>query len=81
MVIIMMQNTVKKKGSLIFVLLVCTILVSVFFLSSLEGNPYTYNVNTFSSYDDLQDFLKNNLEINNYYGRSFDDASQSRPML
>jgi len=81
MVIIMMQKTVKKKGSLIFVLLVCTILVSVFFLSSLEGNPYTYNVNTFSSYDDLQDFLKNNLEINNYYGRSFDDASQSRPML
>ena len=81
MVIIMIQKTVKKKGSLIFVLLVCTILVSVFFLSSLEGNPYSYNVNTFSSYDDLRDFLKNNLEINNYYGWSFDDVSQSRPML
>jgi len=81
MVNIMMQNTVKKKGSMIFVLLVCTILVSVFFLSSLEGNPYSYNVNTFSSYDDLQDFLKNNLEINNYYGWGFDDASQSRSML
>ncbi len=74
MVIIMKEKTVKKKGSLIFVILVCTILVSVFFLSALESNPYSYNVKTFSSYEELRDFLKTNFESNNLYGWSLDDS-------
>jgi len=77
----MKEKKVRKKGSLIFVLLVCTILVSVFFLSALENNQYSYNVKTFSSYDELQDFLKSNYESNNYYGWTFDDSSQSRTFL
>ena len=76
----MKEKTVKKKGSLMFVLLVCAILISAFFLSSLEGNPYSYNVKTFSSYEELQDFLKNNYEYCNNYGWGF-DSSQARPFL
>ena len=81
MVIIMKEKTVKKKGSLVFVLLVCTILVSVFFLSAIESNPYSYDVKTFSSYEELQDFLKTNFGGNNLYGWSLDDSSQPRSFL
>ncbi len=54
------------KGILMLSILVCACLVTSFSLSSLSRGTYTYKLHTFSSYDELIDFLSRNSE--NYSG-------------
>ena len=64
----MEKKTTQITGILIVSLLVCTSLVAVITLSPQDKGAYTYKLNTFDSYDDLQSFLEKRMSS----GRSQD---------
>ena len=56
----------RIKGLMMLSILVCASLVTAFTLSSLSKGTYTYKLHTFSSYEELIEFLSHNSE--NYSG-------------
>ena len=67
-------KNVQIKGILILGMLVCASLVTAFSLSPLSRGTYTYELQTFSSYDELIDFLNSNYENYTGYGWLCGDA-------
>lgn len=69
----MEEKNVKIKAFIItYILLVATIIGAILFTKT-PNEDYSYQVKTFSSYDDLLDFLRTKYEnYNNYYQYSND---------
>ncbi|MBN2599205.1 MAG: beta-propeller domain-containing protein, partial [Candidatus Thermoplasmatota archaeon] len=67
----MEKKTTQILGILIGSLLVCTSLVAVIILSPQNKGAYTYELNTFESYDDLRSFLQKRFEANGDQGRYY----------
>ena len=65
----MSQKNGQIKGFMVSVMLVVVILVTAFALSPQSRGTYTYEINSFASYDELLDFLASNYDnYTNYYG-------------
>ncbi|MFA5102953.1 MAG: beta-propeller domain-containing protein [Candidatus Thermoplasmatota archaeon] len=67
----MEKKTTQILGILIGSLLVCTSLVAVIILSPQNKGAYTYELNTFESYDDLRSFLQKRFEADGGQGRYY----------
>jgi len=67
----MEKKTTQILGILIGSLLVCTSLVAVIMLSPQNKGAYTYELNTFDSYDDLRSFLQKRFEADGNQGRYY----------
>jgi uncharacterized secreted protein with C-terminal beta-propeller domain len=67
----MEKKTTQIIGILIGSLLVCTSLVAVIMLSPQNKGAYTYELNTFESYDDLRSFLQKRFEADGNQGRYY----------
>ncbi|HIH28889.1 MAG TPA: hypothetical protein HA260_03700 [Thermoplasmata archaeon] len=67
----MEKKITQITGILIVSLLVCASLVAVITLSPLDKGAYTYKLNTFESYDDLQSFLEKRISTGGNQGRLY----------
>jgi inhibitor of cysteine peptidase len=65
----MEKKTTQITGIFIVCMLTCTSLVAIITLSPLDKGAYTYKLNTFANYEDLQAFLQKRFETGGYYGR------------
>ena len=63
----MMKISKKNKESLIIVTVIALILSGSFGFAILTNKTFSYDVKTFSSYDELLDFLGNNNQKYNDY--------------
>jgi uncharacterized secreted protein with C-terminal beta-propeller domain len=51
------QKHVKIKSLTLLIVIICAILISAFMLTPVTGGNYTYALKTFTSYDELAEFL------------------------
>jgi inhibitor of cysteine peptidase len=70
----MEKKTTQFIGILIVSMLTCASLVAVITLSPLDKGAYTYKLNTFQSYDELQAFLQKRYEAGGNQGRFTSDG-------
>jgi inhibitor of cysteine peptidase len=70
----MEKKTTQFIGLLIVSMLTCASLVAVITLSPLDKGAYTYKLNTFQSYDELQAFLQKRYEAGADQGRFTSDG-------
>jgi inhibitor of cysteine peptidase len=65
----MEKKTTQITGILIVCMLTIASLVAIITLSPLDKGTYTYKLNTFTNYEDLQAFLQKRFETGGYHGR------------
>jgi uncharacterized secreted protein with C-terminal beta-propeller domain len=70
----MNKKSSQFKGIIILGLLICASLATAITLSSLGSGSFTYKIQTFSSYDELIDFLSRNNENFTGYGWYAEDS-------
>ena len=70
----MNEKNIQIKGILVLVILLGASLVTAFSLTSLDSRAYTYELKTFSSYDELLDYLSSNYDNYSDYGWSYKGA-------
>ncbi len=71
----MEKKTKQVTGILLVSMLVCTSLVALIVFSPLDQGAYTYELNTFQSYDELFSFLKKRFESAGTQGRYSDSIN------
>jgi len=54
----MRQSNYNRKGFVVLVIIVCATLTSAFAFTSITKSEFTYDLKTFSSYDELASFLQ-----------------------
>jgi inhibitor of cysteine peptidase len=71
-----MEKKTKQITGIFFVtMLMCTSLVALIVFSPLNKGAYTYELNTFQSYDDLRSFLEKRFESAGNQGRYYDSIN------
>ncbi len=71
----MEKKTKQATGILLVSMLVCASLVALIVFSPLDQGAYTYELNTFQSYDELFSFLKKRFESAGSQGRYYDSIN------
>jgi len=69
----MIEKNIKIKAFIIVIICLAAILIGAYLATNVTNGKYSYQVKTFSSYDELLDFLKTKHEnYNSYYKNSID---------
>lgn len=68
----MNEKTIQITGILIVFIIACTSLIAIIAFSPLDKGTYTYELNTFQSYDELITFLQKRFESDANQGRYYE---------